>query len=128
MKINGEKCPLIFFSNMKNTDITINIDNELIHESSEETLLCVILDKTSSFKAHVLSLYKKANQKLHARSRISYYMDSEKLKNIMKAFILSQFNYSPLVWIHSERCLNNKINHHKGDESDFETLLEKTML
>ena len=80
------------------------------------------------------SLYKKANQKLHALSRIAHYMDSEKLEHVMKAFILSQFTYCPLVWMLSERGLNNKINHlhekalriaYKDDVSDFKALLEK---
>ena len=83
----------------------------MIHESPEEKLLGIIFDKTLSFKAHVTSLYKKANQKLHALSRIAHYMDSEKLKHVMKAFILSQFTYCPLVWMLGERGLNNKINH-----------------
>ena len=61
-------------------------------------------------------------------------MDSEKLKHVMKAFILSQFTYCPLVWMLSERGLNNKINHlhekvlriaYKDDVSDFKALLEK---
>ena len=134
MKVNGEKCHLMFFSNVKSTNIEININNEVIQESSEERLLGVILDNTLSFKAHVTSLYKKANQKLHALSRIAHYMDSEKLKHVMKAFILSQFNYCPLVWMLSERGLNNKINHlhekalriaYKDELSDFETMLEK---
>ena len=38
MTINGEKCHLLLFSNMKNTNITIKIDNELTHESSSKLL------------------------------------------------------------------------------------------
>ena len=55
MKVNGEKCPPMFFSNVKSTNIEININNEVIQESSEERLLGVILDKTLSLKAHVTS-------------------------------------------------------------------------
>ena len=77
MKVNAEKCHLMFFSNSKSTNIEIKINNEVIHESPEEKLLGIIFDKTLSFKAHVTSLYKKANQKLHALSRIAHYMDSE---------------------------------------------------
>ena len=62
-------------------------------------------------KAHVPSPCRKASQKLHALSRIAHYMDSEKLKYVMTAYILSQFSYCPLVWMLSERGLNNKINH-----------------
>ena len=37
-------------------------------------------------------------------------MPSDKLKTIMKAFILSQFNYCPLVWMFHSRECNNRIN------------------
>ena len=67
----------MFFSNTKGTNIEIKIKNEVIHESPEEKFLGAIFDKTLSFNVHVLPLYKKANQKLHALSRIAHYMDSE---------------------------------------------------
>ena len=111
MKVNEEKCHPMFFSNVKSTIIKINISNELIHENSKQKLLAVMLDKTLSLKAHVASFYKKANQKLHALSRIAHYMDPEKLNHITKASILSKFNYCLLVWMLSERGLNNKIDH-----------------
>ena len=52
----------------------------------------------------------KGNQKLHALARISKYMNKDKLKLIMKAFITSQFNYAPHTWMFHSRTLNNKIN------------------
>ena len=134
MKLNGDKCHLMFFSSIKNTSLSIRIDNEVIAESSEEKLLGITLDKTLPFKSQVTSLYKRAKQKLHALSRIAKYMDTVKLKQVMKAFILSQFNYCPLIWMFCERRFNNKINHlremalriaYKDDNSDFTTFLEK---
>ena len=70
-----------------------------IRESKEEKLLGMILDKTFCFKEQVKSICKKAGQKLHALSRISLFLDTEQLKRIMRAFILSQFSvyYCPLV-------------------------------
>ena len=50
----------------------------------------------------------------------------------MKAFILSQFNYCPLVWMFCDRTLNNKINRiheralritYKDMTSDYDTML-----
>ena len=67
-KVIGEKCYLMFLSNVRSTSITIKMSNILIHESPEEKLLGVILDRAFSFKAHVASLRKKASQKLHALS------------------------------------------------------------
>ena len=46
MKVNVEKCHLMFFSNTKSTNIEIKINNEVIHESPEEKLLGIIFDKT----------------------------------------------------------------------------------
>ena len=63
MKSNGDKCHLMFFSSIKNTSLSIQIDNEVIAESSEEKLQGIILDKTLSFKSQVTSLYKRAKQK-----------------------------------------------------------------
>ena len=133
MKLNGDKCHLMIFGE-KSNDLSIKIGNKTIIESIEERLLGVILDKKLSFKTHVRSLCKKAGQKLYALSRISYLLDSEKLKNIMRAFIMSQFNYCPLVWMFCDRNLDTKINQihkkalsiaYKDSSSDSNALLTK---
>ena len=108
MKLNGDKCHLMIFGEESN-DLSIKIGNTTIIESIEERLLGVILDKKLSFKTHVRSLSKKAGQKLHALSRISYLLDSEKLKHIMRAFTMSQFNYCPLVWMFCEDILITRL-------------------
>ena len=78
-------------------------------------------------------MIKKGNQKFHALARISKYLNQDKLKLIMRAFIQSQFNYCPLVWMFHNRTLNNKINRlheralrlvYKNDELDFDELLK----
>ena len=109
MKLNEDKCHLMVFGD-KSNDISLNIGSVRIKESKEEKLLGVILDKTLCFKQQIRSICKKAGQKLHALSRISHFLDVEQLKRIMRAFILSQFNYCPLVWMFCDRTLNNKIN------------------
>ena len=85
-----------------------------------------------NFNEHITKIYKKASQKLHALARIAKYMDSQKLRIIMKAFIESQFNYCPLIWMFHSRVLNNKINRlheralrivYKNSHLTFEELL-----
>ena len=51
IKLNGDECNLMLISNIKNTNLSIRIDNEVIAESSEEKLLAIIFDKTLSFKS-----------------------------------------------------------------------------
>ena len=104
-------------------------------ESTEENLLGITFDQSLSFKHHVKALCKKAGQKLHALARISRYMDTEKLQQLMRAFILSHFSYCPLVWMFYDRTLDHRINRvqeralriaYKDYRSDFGLLLEQT--
>ena len=132
MTLNWDKCHLMVFGD-KSNDVTLNIGSITIKESTEEKLLGVILDdKNLCFKQQVKSICKKAGQKLRALSRISCFLDTDQLKRIMKAFILSQFNYCPLVRMFCDRTLNNKINRiherasritYKDMTSDFDTML-----
>ena len=88
-------------------ELSLKIGSDVMTESKEETRLGVIVDRKLSFKSHVSTLFKKVNQKLHAFSRISFYRDSGKLRQVMRAFLLSQFSYCPLIWIFSNRQVNN---------------------
>ena len=77
---------------------------------------------------------KKATQKIYALARIVPFMDLKQRRNIMKAFVESQFGYCLLIWMFHSRGLNNKINRihetalkitHKDKSSTFQELLEK---
>ena len=80
-------------------DQTITVEIYVIKSSSVEELLGVTIDSNLNFKEHILSLCKKANRKLHALSRVSKYMTLNKRRILMKSFIISQYNYCPLIWI-----------------------------
>ena len=99
MKSNNNKCHLL----------VINHEDDVIKIGNEEItgVLGVTIDNKLNFKEHITKICKKANQKLHVLVK---YLDTEKLKIIMKTFVESQFNYCPLVWMFHNRELNNKIN------------------
>ena len=107
MKAKANKCHLPV---TRDTDVTAKIGEFDVKNSREEKLLGVKIDSKFSFENHVSSLCKKASQKLHAFARVVNFMDLVKRKSIMKAFITSQFNYCPLIWIFHSRQLNNRIN------------------
>ena len=73
------------------------VKNYVIKSSGVEELLGVTIDGSLNFKEHILSLYKKANCKLQALSRVSKYMTLTKRRILMKSFIISQFNYCHLI-------------------------------
>ena len=96
-QVNADKCHLLVNSNENCTAKT-------------ETLSEVKFDSNLSFENHVTSLCKKASKKLHALTRTSHYVDLNKCRSLMKAFITLQFCYCPLIRMFHSRNLNNKIN------------------
>ena len=93
-----------------NKPFTLVIDGSSIETNTKEVLLEIKTDKDLKFDDHVNNLCKKACQKLNASSRLAPYMNAEKRKIIMKAFIDSQFGYCSLVWMFHSRDINNKVN------------------
>ena len=89
MKLNEEKCHLLVLGE-KETEISIKVGFSVIKQSKEEKLLGVVIDKKLNFKQHVKMVCTKASQKLHALVRASTYMPEEKIKIVMRAFIMSQ--------------------------------------
>ena len=77
----------------------ITVENCVIKLSGVEELLGVAIDSNLNFKVHILSLCKKANRKLHALSWVSKYITLNKRFILMKSFVISQFNYCPLIWM-----------------------------
>ena len=65
---------------------------------------------TFFWASYYISLCKKASQKLRALERIAHYMDFGKRRSLMKAFVISRFDYCPLIWMFHSRALNNRIN------------------
>ena len=134
MKLNTDKCHLLMLGKGSNGTVTVNIGNSTIENSGEEKLLGVTIDDKLTFEVHITKLCKKAGNKLFALSRMSPYMDSSKLRVLLRSFVISQFQYCPLVWMFHSRQLNNKINRiheralriaHKDYESTFEVLLSR---
>ena len=68
-------------------------------------LLGITTDKRLSFKIHMENLCRHANYKLHAFRRIRKYLTAEK----GNAFIDSQVNYAPLIWMFCQMMLYPKI-------------------
>ena len=96
------------FHVMLTTDNKLRIKGSPISNEEIVELLGVTVDNKLSFDLNLVCT--KVSQKLHALSRVSKFVSKKKLRVIMNAFIMSQFSYSPLVWMCHRRKLNNKIN------------------
>ena len=131
LRPNADKYHLLLSSQDKEWNLTI--ENEKIKNSNQEKLLGITIDNNSSCIPHVRKICRQASKKLHVLARICTFMTQNKRKIIMKAFIESQFNYCPLVWMfHGNRWLNNAMNKIHGlrlvysnTSSTYDELLEK---
>ena len=108
LKANPDKFRLLL--SHPDESISVNVDGYQITNSKREKLLGITIDNKLSFNEHVSGLCTKASQKLHALARVSKYMNTDKLRLIMKTFVNAQFGYCPLVWMFHSRSLNNRIN------------------
>ena len=100
LKANADKCHLILSTD---EPFSINIDNEVIKNSSNKKLLQINLNNRMGFDTHVADLCNRVRKKLHALARISQYMNIHRRRMTMKAFIASEFFYYPLVWMFHSR-------------------------
>ena len=81
-------------------------------EASDDILLLgITIDKKLTFKQHIENLCRKAQYKHQALRRMRKFLTIEKAKILRNAFIDSQFNYAPFLWM----FLYSKIEkiHHK---------------
>ena len=137
LSLNEDKCQFLVIErpgNLRNEIAEINIRNKTICETNKGKLLGITFDNNINMNDHIKSICKKASSKLYALARISTYLSEHKRKILMKSFVISQFNYCPIIWMYCQRKSNNLINriHERalriayGDYiSDFSSLLAK---
>ena len=74
-----------------------------------------MINENLTFKIHIDNLVREAQYKSHALRRIRKFLTIEKTKILGNAFIDSQFNYAPLIWMFCRKTLYSKIQkiHHR---------------
>ena len=66
-----------------------------------------------NFYYHINQLCKKVSKKLHALARITKYMDINKQRMLMKAFVSSQFSCFVIIWIIHSIKMEHRVNRQK---------------
>ena len=136
MVVNSDKFQAIIL-NRKEAQAAhkLIIDNKEIKTTNSIKLLCINIDDQLGFNEHISILCSKATMQLNALSKLQKYMGKSEKEAIINSFILSNFNYCPLVWHFSscesirkiekiqKRCLRIILNDY---ESDYETLLRNS--
>ena len=124
MKTNPKKFQLMLLTpNQQVTHVKL-CDDILIHSESSIRLLAVIIDNWLTFTEHICRCCKKAKIQWNALSRIAKYLDMKSKKLIFNSFIMSNFNYCPLVWHFCGKGYDNKLE--QTQEKSLRTLLSDT--
>ena len=107
LKANPDKCHLLI-----NTvgNAALKMENKTITNSSNQKLRVILFNNKFDFDEHVTSLCRKTSQNLNALPTVAHYMNLAQCSLIMNAFIFSQFEYCPLVWMFHSRKPSNRIN------------------
>ena len=92
MMLNQDKCHFLF-SGHKYETLLVNVGETKIWENKQQKLLGVLIDRDLKFDEYVFSQCEKAGKYLTALIRIIKFMTFAQRRNIMKAFIESQFGY-----------------------------------
>ena len=99
MKANPEKFQAIAVGqHTRNENITFNLENNVIICEESVKLLGVTIDFQLNFDQHISDICKKASRQLNVLKRIGRHLCKLGKLNVYYSFILSNFNYCPLVW------------------------------
>ena len=96
MKANPGKFQFMVLGVKNIAPFNLNINGKIIPSSNEVKLLGITIDNQLKFKKHI-------------EERIRGYLTAEKARILAYAFIDSQFNYAPLIWMFAGKILINKI-------------------
>ena len=104
MVVNSDKFQAIILNRKETQAIhKLIIDNKEIKTTNSIKLLGINIDDQLKFNEHISILCSKAAMQLNALSRLQKYMGKSEKEAIINSFILSNFNYCPLVW-HFSSC------------------------
>ena len=77
----------------------IMLNHNEVTSFNEEELLGIPLYSKLNFKSHIVSLCRKAGQKINALARLKNCFTSNQRNLLLNSVIKSQFTYYPLIWM-----------------------------
>ena len=112
--------------------VTLKINSIVINKSDTVELLGITTDIKLTFNEHINNLCRNASYKSYALRRIRKYLTEDQARFLCSAFINSQFNYAPIIWMFCRKTQSLKIQkiHHKAlkvvfnSDDDYDELLQ----
>ena len=111
MIIKPDKFQAIILDKKKSnfTNIPLTVDNQTIKSVPSVELLGIHLDDKLNFNLHVSNICRSAANQLNALIQLKNYLSFNAKRVLINSYIISNFNYCPLVWMFSAAKSLNKI-------------------
>ena len=110
MKANPSKFQFMVISSKRIEQKCLDIGNGITLQSEPSVkVLGVTIDDRLQFSEHISACCSKAAQQLNGLSRISRHINLKSKSIIYNSFIVSNFNYCPLVWHFCGTANSNKL-------------------
>ena len=138
MKVNPDKFQEIAIGkNTQSKNISFNLNGNIIKTEDEVKLLGVTIDYELIFNSHITNICRKASRQLNVLKRIGKYLNRLGKLTIYHSFILSNFNYCPVIWHFCSEANTKKMEKiqeralkfiYNENHSTYEKLLAKSKL
>ena len=101
IKANPGKFQFMILGKKNRLKHSLKIGCITVREPDEVELLEITIDKALNFKKHIKNLFSLPSTSFmfHALRQIRKYLTLNKAKLLGNAFIDSQFNYAPIIWM-----------------------------
>ena len=135
--VNPDKFKSIFIhkSNQTSKLKQFFLGNDVVEVALSVKLLGIHIDDQLSFNEHISNICKSASKQLNALVKLKCFLGFEERKVLINSFILSNFNYCPLIWSISTVKSLNKVENlqkralrflHNNYSSSYKELLKKS--
>ena len=137
MIVNPDKFQAVVLDKRRsnNAEVKFSIGSEQTQSLPSVDILGIAIDDKLNFNLHIDKICLKSANQLNALARLKRFLRNEERKVFINSFVLSNFNYCPLIWI-----LTNAKSVHKTEaiqkralrfmlndcESSYEDLLKKS--
>ena len=95
--------------NVNVEDFNIIVDNDALNLIDSMIVLGVDIDDKLNFNSHVSNMCNKAGRQLNILQRLKGSLGYASRLSIYKSFIMSNFNYCPVVWMFTSKSSLSKL-------------------
>ena len=100
---------LVKSNNIDDIELNVTAENVSLPSSDTMKVLGIDIDNRLIFDGHVSSMCIKAGKQLNALQRLKGSLDRDSRMAIYKSFIMSNFNYCPVIWMFTSKTSLSKL-------------------